>query len=79
MFKVTCIKCGETIREIPTKDATSICEKCAGELVDNMSTEELIAHAKVGWDALIDESTGYEKVRPKDALKKRYEQYRGKN
>jgi len=33
---------------------------------------KLVAQAKVGLDALIDEATGYQQMRPKDALAKRY-------
>jgi len=76
MFKVTCIKCGKTIKENTVKDFTSICPECAGILADNMSLEDLLAHAKVGFDALIDETTGYDKVRPKDALSKNLKQYK---
>jgi crossover junction endodeoxyribonuclease RuvC len=49
-----------------------------GTVVDNMSTEELLAMAKLGMEALVDEATGYEKVRPPDFLKKQIKKYRGK-
>jgi hypothetical protein len=39
--------------------------------------KRLIAQAKLGLDALIDEATGYQEVRPADDLAKRYEQYGG--
>jgi len=41
-----------------------------------MSREELVAFAKVGLDALIDEVTGYQEIRPKKDLSKRHEKYK---
>jgi len=76
MFKVTCIKCGKIIKANTAKDFTSICPECAGILADNMSLEDLLAHAKVGFDALIDEATGYQTKRPKDALSKNLKRYK---
>jgi predicted nucleic acid-binding Zn-ribbon protein len=76
MFKVTCIKCGKIMQENTPKDFTSICVDCATELADNMSMEDLIAHAKVGLDALIDERTGYQVKRPKGDLSNRLKQYK---
>jgi Zn-finger nucleic acid-binding protein len=77
MSQVTCIKCGKVLKDNTLKVGSSICIECAGELVDKMSIEELVAHAKVGWDALIDEATRYQKIRPKDDLNKRYKKYKG--
>lgn len=39
--------------------------------------KKLSAQAKIGIEALIDEATGYQKVRPKDDLQRRYETYGG--
>lgn len=75
-MKVTCIKCGTIIKENTSKSYTSICEKCAGELVDNMSIKDLVAHAKIGFDAIIDQKTGYDKIRPKGDLNKRFKEYK---
>ncbi len=40
-----CIKCD-------TESPHSICEHCVDELLGNMSNEDLVAHALVGWDAI---------------------------
>ena len=40
-----CIKCNKESNH-------SICAKCTCELLDNMSREDLLAHALVGMDAL---------------------------
>lgn len=77
MFKVTCIKCGKTIKENPIKDSTTVCQTCVDELLNNMSPKELLAHAKVGLDAVIDEVTGYQNVRQKGDLNKRLKKYKG--
>ena len=42
---VKCIKCD-------VESEHSICEHCANELLDNMSPEDLVAHALVGMDAI---------------------------
>jgi hypothetical protein len=39
--------------------------------------EKLIAQATAGLEAVIDEATGYQAVRPKDALRKRYAELGG--
>jgi|WetSurMetagenome_2_1015567.scaffolds.fasta_scaffold1795265_1 hypothetical protein len=63
----TCIRCKDLILGKPGE---SICPKCAGEIVDNYaSIDEIIALAKVGMCALIDESTGYQYHRPADDLR----------
>jgi len=59
-----------------SSNLSSICQECAGKLADDLSPSELLAMAKVGLDAVIDEVTGYEKVRPKDDLAKRHKKYR---
>ena len=74
---ITCIKCGGFISH-DSSNIPSIHPECAGELVDKLSTEELLAMAKVGIDAVIDEVTGYQVVRPKDELSKRHKRYREK-
>ena len=40
-----CIKCD-------VESGHSICERCVDELLDNMSDEDLAAHALVGMDAM---------------------------
>ena len=72
---ITCIKCGCFI-SYDSSNLSSICQDCVGKLADNLSAKELITMAKVGLDAVIDEVTGYQKARPKDDLKRRYEKYR---
>jgi hypothetical protein len=52
------------------------CPKCGGTTPITRGTEKerrnLIAQAKLGLEALIDEATGYQEVRDKDALRERY-------
>jgi hypothetical protein len=67
-----CIDCG---KDLGGKKGTTICIDCADKRVQQMSPEERIAMAKVGFDALIDEVTGYQKIRPKGDLKKRHKDY----
>lgn len=38
--------------------------------VDNMSIEEVCILARIGMNALVDEATGYQRVRPKDDLRR---------
>lgn len=45
----------------------------------SLDREKLLAQAKVGLDALIDEATGYQDERPSDELAKRYRDYGGKD
>jgi len=54
---------------------TSICQECVTALLENKTIGELAALAKVGLDAVIDEVTGYQNIRPKGELKQRYEKY----
>lgn len=72
----TCIRCqGKT----HGADGDTICVLCAGEIVDKYATqEEACALARVGIDALVDEATGYDKIRPEDDLRERYKRYYGK-
>jgi len=70
----TCIRCG---RDMGDKDGSSICEKCVAILLSEKTPSELLALAKVGLDALVDETTGYQKIRPKGELKKRHKKYEG--
>ena len=72
---ITCIQCGCSMKH-HDNDVSSMCLDCAGEAADKLSKDGLVAMAKVGIDALIDEATGYEKVRPKDDLTKRHKQYK---
>ncbi|MFA5429869.1 MAG: crossover junction endodeoxyribonuclease RuvC [Candidatus Omnitrophota bacterium] len=50
----------------------------SGHIVDTMSREDLLAAAKLGVKALVDEATEYEKVRPKDDLQKTFKAERRK-
>ena len=68
----TCIKCGIDIGD---KQGISICQDCVTILLKDKTLEELAALAKVGIDAVVDEVTGYQYVRPKDELKQRHEKY----
>ena len=68
----TCIKCGTQVGEVK---GTTICLDCVDILIKSKTPEELITLAKIGMDAVIDEVTGYEKIRPKDDLKKRHQKY----
>ena len=73
----TCIKCGVGMGG---KQGNSICQDCVSILLEGKTIEELAALAKVGLDAVIDEVTGFQYVRPKGELKQRHEKYlRGKN
>ncbi len=68
----TCIKCGIDMGGNP---GTSICQDCVTILLKNKSPEELVALAKIGLDAVIDEVTGYQNIRPKGELKERHQRY----
>ncbi len=73
-----CIRCKGIVHGTESKDGESICVLCAGEIVDKYATrEEVSALARVGIDALVDEATGYDKIRPKDDLRERYKKYYG--
>lgn len=73
----TCVACG---RPIPgtVKGGRSICQDCAGKAADGASPNDRLALAKTGLDALIDEATGFQDVRPKNDLAGRFRNYRGK-
>lgn len=68
-----CIDCGQHLDDKTTPD--SICGECLDKRVDELPPDKLSAMARVGLDALIDEVTQYQEVRPKGDLKKRYEGY----
>jgi len=68
----TCIKCGI---DMGGKPGNSICEDCATELVKGKTPQELAALAKVGLDAVVDEVTGYQYIRPKGDLAQRHKNY----
>ena len=72
---ITCIKCGCFISH-DSSNLSSICQECAGKLADNLSPADLLAMAKVGLDAVIDEVTGYQDVRLKGELKERHKKYK---
>ena len=68
-----CIDCGEQITD--GKKGTTICSRCVDFRGSKLSPEQLAAMAKTGIDALVDEVTGYEQVRPRGDLKSRYDNY----
>ena len=68
-----CSKCNKDMGGIK---GTSICQDCVTELLKDKTMEELVALAKVGIDAVIDEVTGYQYIRPRDDLAKRHEMYK---
>ena len=70
----TCIKCNG---EMGGVKGTSICQDCVTELLKDKTPAELVALAKVGIDAVIDEVTGYQNIRPKGELKERHKRYGG--
>ena len=70
-----CIKCD---KDLGGKAGTSICQDCVTLLLKDKTLEELVALAKVGLDAVIDEVTGYQKIRPKGDLAQRHRQYQSK-
>lgn len=72
---IICIKCGGFISR-DSSNLESICVECAGKLVDDMTSEDLVAMAKVGLDAVIDEATGYQAMRHPQELAKRHKEYR---
>ncbi len=67
-----CIDCG---KDLGGHEGHSICVDCAGKRIDVMSLEEQVAMAKAGLDALIDEATGYQSIRPKGQLRQGYDKY----
>jgi len=69
---VACIDCS---REFKGGKGVSICPECVDKRVAELTPEKLIAMAKTGLDAVIDEVTGYEKIRGKSELKTRYNKY----
>ena len=50
-------------------------ECCDCEWCEPSNRRELMAQAKVGMDALIDEATGYQDVRSEGELRERYVRY----
>ena len=78
MTYVHCFKCGEIINTVTAKgNHTSMCPKCASAMVETMTLEELVAHAKVGMVAVIDEATGKQETRPKNELRESLKKYKG--
>jgi hypothetical protein len=71
----TCIKCNKLLPPFEVKGDT-ICADCVDNLITQATPDELGALAKVGFDALIDEATGYQKTRPKNDLQKRLAIYK---
>ena len=72
---INCLNCGGFIKH-DSSNLSSLCMKCAGKLTEGLAIKERLAMAKVGLDALVDEATGYQEVRPKDDLAKRHEKYK---
>lgn len=72
-----CIDCGKEIPQTP--DGRTICQSCVEKRVDQLGEDGkydvLLALAKIGIDAVIDEVTGYEKNRGRRELRERYERY----
>lgn len=68
-----CIKCGA---DIGGAQGDSICQDCVTLLLKDKTPQELLALAKVGIDALIDETTSYQYVRPKGELAERHKGYK---
>jgi hypothetical protein len=56
------------VADRPPHEDGCTCEWCDGSL----SKKELMAQAMIGLDALIDEATGYQEIRPKGELRDRY-------
>ena len=69
----SCIRCR---CDMGGKEGITICAGCAGELTDKANPDELLALAKVGIDALVDETTRYQQVRPFNDLRERSLIYR---
>ncbi len=72
---IDCIDCGKVLNDTPGKTYHTICQSCVIDRANQLSPERLLAMAKVGLDAIIDEITEYQESRPKGELKKRYEKY----
>jgi len=68
-----CIDCGKEMPETPC--GTTICVDCARKRVAQLTPAQLVAMAKVGLDAVIDEATKYQQQRPKGELKRNFEKY----
>lgn len=68
-----CLKCN---KDMGGKNGVSICEDCTSAILDTLPHDILIAMSKVGICALVDEATGYEKIRPKDDLKQLLDKFK---
>jgi len=68
-----CIDCGKVIDN--EHIGVTMCNLCVAKREASLTNKERMAMAKVGLDALIDEATGYENIRPKGDLKKRHKGY----
>ncbi len=71
-----CLKCNKEIESTKGKQGISICMDCTTKIFDQLPIEIVGAMARVGIYALVDEATGYEKIRPKDELKQLLENNR---
>ena len=68
----SCIDCG---KDVGGKAGTTICLDCASKRASALSPEQLMAMARLGMDAVADESSGFQDKRPAGDLKKRYKDY----
>ena len=71
---VICLKCNKQIDPSKEKQGISICMDCTTKIFNALPSDVIRAMAEVGIYALIDEATGYEKIRPKDDLRKLYDE-----
>lgn len=69
----SCLKCN---KDMGGKKGVSICEKCTDDIYNALPRDIVLAMAKVGMCALVDEATGYEKIRAKDDLKQMLEKFK---
>jgi len=68
-----CLKCN---KDMGGKKGVSICPECTDAIYEALPHDIQFAMAKVGIYALIDEATGYEKIRPKNDLKTTLEKFK---
>lgn len=67
-----CIDCG---KDFGIGKGTSICPECVDYRISQLSREELYAMARLGATVIHDEITGYQKIRPKGELRRRYKDF----
>lgn len=69
VIQAICLNCGE-----PT-EGRWICDACVSKSVNSMTPEDMLFAAKLGMIALVDEATGYQRIRAKDELYALYMKY----